>query len=62
MKPKYSGAASGKFWAQVAKIKPARLHDAIYVAGCALQDHEARMIQMLEAANGSGSPTRRKRP
>ena len=50
MKPKYSGSASKKFWDRIAKIKLECLHDALYVAGCALQDHEHRMNQMLDDA------------
>ena len=50
LKPKYSGPLSIKFWEQVKTIKPKKLHTAIYMAGCALQDHEDRVLNMLEDA------------
>ena len=50
LKPKYSGNWSRNFWARVNLIKPEKLHDAIYTAGCALQDHERRVLQMLANA------------
>lgn len=61
MKPTYSGQASDKFWGRIDKIEPKRLRDALYVAGCALQDHETRVMQMLDAADGGGPPPRRAR-
>ncbi len=53
LKPKYSGSLSQKFWDRVGKIKPARLNDAIYMAGCALQNHERLVLQMLIDAEQS---------
>ena len=50
MKPKYSGLVSKAFWDRVAKIKDEKTHDLIYIAGCALQDHENRLLQMLKRA------------
>ena len=47
MKPKYSGPNSRKFWDRVNAIKPEKLHSLIYIAGCALQDHELRVLQMI---------------
>ncbi len=59
MKPKYSGGLSRKFWDRINNIKPERLHDAIYVAGCALQDHERRVLQMLADAERTKRTKRR---
>ena len=56
LKPKYSGPLSRKFWDRVKAIKPEKLHMAIYTAGCALQDHEGRVLQMLEDAEKSVLP------
>ena len=53
MKPKYSGGLSRKFWDRINNIKPERLHDAIYLAGCALQDHEGRVLRMIANAEQS---------
>ena len=50
MKPKYSGPASRGFWTRVAEIQPDQAHDLIYLAGCALQDHESRVLQMIADA------------
>jgi len=50
MKPKYSGAASVKFWNRIQEIKPAKLREAVYTAGCALQDHEQRVLRMIADA------------
>ena len=50
MKPKYSGAAGRKFWNRIAAIKPDKLRVLIYLAGCALQDHETRVLQMVTEA------------
>ncbi len=47
---RYSGPASKKFWERIAEIKNRRVHDLIYIAGCALQDHEGRVLQMLDEA------------
>lgn len=53
LKPKYSGGLSGKFWGRINNIKPERLHNAIYLAGCALQDHEGRVLRMIADAEQS---------
>ena len=53
--PKYSGPASAALWKRIAGIKNQRVHDLIYLAGCALQDHEGRFLQMLEHAEKSAS-------
>ena len=46
----YSGPPSDKFWERINKIKPRRLREAIYTAGCALQDHERRVLTMISDA------------
>lgn len=46
---KYSGHLSEDFWEQVHKIKNKKERNLIYLAGCALQDHETRVIQMFES-------------
>ncbi len=48
--PKYSGEASTAFWKRINKINNQTTHDLVYVAGCALQDHENRVLQMLHLA------------
>ncbi len=47
---KYSGKASEGFWKRIANIKNRRAHDLVYMAGCALQEHEERVLQMLAEA------------
>ena len=56
MKPKYSGPASRKFWDHINAIKPEKLHSLIYIAGCALQDHELRVLQMIAEAEEGPKP------
>ena len=56
MKPKYSGPNSRKFWDHVNAIKPEKLHSLIYIAGCALQDHELRVLQMIAEAKKRAKP------
>lgn len=46
----YSGPKSKKFWDRVAVIKNRKLHDAIYLAACTLQDHEERVLKTLNDA------------
>lgn len=60
MKPdqkRYSGNSefSKKFWDRVFEIeaKKPKLGSLIYLAACALQDHESRLYQMLEDAEKS---------
>ncbi len=48
--PKYSGPLSRKFWDRINSVKPQKLWEALYVAGCALQDHEGRVLEMLKNA------------
>lgn len=50
MKPLYSGEANKPFWREVANIQGKRQHDLVYIAGCALQEHENRVLQMLKEA------------
>lgn len=50
MKPKYSGPVSARFWNRIVAIKSNKLHAAVYVAACALQDHEGRVLQILKDA------------
>jgi hypothetical protein len=49
---KYSGPASKKFWARIWALKEwnEQTFALAYIAGCALQDHEHRMFQLLEEA------------
>ena len=47
---KYSGKASEGFWKRVASIKNRRAHALVYLAGCALQEHEQRVLEMLAEA------------
>lgn len=48
---KYAGTESKLFWKRIAEIENRRTRELVYIAGCALQDHEERMFQMLEAAS-----------
>lgn len=57
--PHYSGKLSNGFWADVANVKDKAAHDLIYVAACALQDHEKRILQMLRMAAGNGEDQKR---
>ena len=50
LEPQYSGPASIKVWDRIAKIEDLGVHDMIYIAACALQDHETRLLQMIDAA------------
>lgn len=52
--PYYFGRISTGFWADVANIKDKSMHDLVYVAACALQDHEKRVLQMMRMANADG--------
>jgi len=56
---KYSGDASIHFWRRIANIKTEPEHELAYIAGCALQDHEQRVLQMLvkiESSDVMGDP------
>lgn len=48
----YSGPSSHEFWARVNEyeVKEGLDGSALYILGCALQDLETRVIQLLEAA------------
>ena len=46
----YSGDKSAKFWKRVRAIPWGQGGEAIYIAGCLLQDVEGRVLQALEAA------------
>ncbi len=50
MKPQYSGPRSKKFWDRINNVRPEKLWEALYTAGCALQDHEGRTLAMLKSA------------
>ncbi len=52
---KYSGLASGPFWDRINKIRNKRERDLVYLAACALQDHENRVFQMLKCAKACGT-------
>ena len=43
----YSGDGSKWFWDRVNKHKKDKRFGLMYIAGCALQEHEARVLQML---------------
>lgn len=47
MQAKYKGDASIEFWRRIANIKTEPEHALAYIAGCALQEHEQRVLQML---------------
>lgn len=47
---KYSGPESEGFWDRVHAIKNPTTRGLVYLAGCALQDHEGRVFQMLDQA------------
>lgn len=49
LEPLYSGKQSTKFWERVNKIR-GREGNAVYVAGCLLQDVESRVLQILNYA------------
>ncbi len=51
MKTHYSGPGSEVFWARIHKIENKAARDLVYIAGCALQDHERRVLQMIEIAS-----------
>ena len=46
--PRYSGNLSVKFWNLVNSYTDDPRKMMLYIAGCALQDHERRVLQMLE--------------
>lgn len=49
----YHGLSGKRFWRRIAAIKSEPAHTLVYIAGCALQDHEQRMLQLLEEAEKS---------
>lgn len=52
-KPHYSENSSKNFWKAIWQIKNANQDqfDAAYLMGCALQDHEGRVLQYLNNLN-----------
>lgn len=50
MKPRYSGAKSGKFWKRVNALDNDRIKDWVYFQGICLQDFESRVLQSLKRA------------
>lgn len=44
---KYHGKAAMAFWRKISAIKKEPEHTLAYIAACALQDHEQRVLQML---------------
>lgn len=44
---RYSGEASKDIWDRVAAISHEPSHGLLYIAACALQDHEQRFLQIL---------------
>ena len=53
MKLQYSGANSRKFWDRINAIKSEKLQSLVYLAGCALQDHESQVLAMIAEAEKS---------
>jgi len=49
IKPHYSGKLSVDFWKRVNAL-PEPVRGLVYLAGCALQEHEGRVLQMLKEA------------
>ncbi len=47
---KYSHPTSKKFWDRIQAISNPTARALVYLAGCALQDHETRVFRMLEQA------------
>lgn len=47
---RYSGKKSKDVWTLVAAIDHEPAHTMLYIAACALQDHEQRFLQMLRNA------------
>lgn len=50
MKHRYSGNKSRKFWNRIARFSGLPPHDALYAAGCELQNLEEAVLQTLELA------------
>ena len=52
MELQYSGDKSRQFWNKINKFLKTNndVHSLLYITGCALQDLEGRMFQMLECA------------
>jgi hypothetical protein len=48
LQPRYSGPKSLKFWKKIEEVEDPDLHAMLYLAGCALQDHEARLLKMIK--------------
>ena len=57
----YSGDDSKWFWDRVNKLPRNEGGETAYMLGCALQDHEQRVMRYLEQAELSQRPARRGR-
>jgi hypothetical protein len=55
LEPRYSGDASIEFWGRIAGIRDTE-GMLIYLAACALQEHEQRFFQMLKSIETARSP------
>jgi hypothetical protein len=52
---RYSGPKSEKFWKRIDAIKKEPEHMLLYIAACALQDHESRVFQMIEEISAAAA-------
>jgi len=50
MKHRYSGDKSRKFWKRIGRFSGLPPHDALYSAGCELQNLEEAVLQALKLA------------
>jgi len=50
MKRRYSGDKSRKFWRIIADLHDSPEHDALYAAGCKLQNLEEEVLKAIEKA------------
>jgi hypothetical protein len=50
MKHRYSGDKSRKFWKRINRFSGEAPHDALYTAGCELQNLEEAVLTMLKLA------------
>ena len=58
MRARYYGVLSIPFWKRVNAL-PEGVRDLVYLAGCGLQDHEERVLQMLALAEQQAKKARR---
>lgn len=57
VRAQYSGLVSTKFWRRIAEIDNVKVRAVAYIAACALQDHENRVLQILsKLEKRKGSP------